>query len=454
MTAPARRAAHRVLRDVDTGRVDLSTALARARRGLEDPRDRALVGKITTGTLRWRAALDHLIEQVSFRPVDRLDPAVSNLLRAGAYQLLFLERIPNRAAVHDAVALARQIGKASAAGFVNAVLRGLAERRGAPALPTRPEVPTGGEPDRRAALDYLSITLSHPRWLVERWLDRHGYDAAMAWAHFNNKPAPITLCANTLKCSRSQLADRLATHGIDTDPGRWGAHTLVIKEGNPLTTPLAAEGWFLIQDEASQLITKLVGAPLGARVLDTCASPGTKTVGIAGAMKNQGLIVATDVRPRRLRLLTETLARCTTHCVRVARADLARPLPFRAVFDRVLVDAPCSGLGTLRRDPDIRWRREPVELPALADRQAAMLANASTVVRPGGQLTYATCSSEPEENEQVVAHFLATHDAFEAITPNCTALRPLIDEVGHFRTLPFRDRLEAFYAAVLRRRIR
>ena len=453
MTAPARRAAQRVLRDVDADRLDLSSALDRARQDLDDSRDRALAGEIATGTLRWRAALDHLIAQASARPIGRLDPEVLDLIRAGAYQLKFLDRVPNRAAVHDAVELTREIGKASACGFVNAVLRRLAERPPTSSLPPSPDIPESGLPDRGPALDYLAVTLSHPRWLVERWLDRHGFDAAAEWARLNNEPAPITLCANVLKTSRARLAERLTDFGVATEPGRWAPHALVVIEGNPLATPLAAEGWFLVQDEASQLITELVAATPGARVLDTCAAPGGKSVGIAGAMADRGLLVAADFRPRRLALLKRTLARSAAGCAAVVRLDVSRPLPFGPIFDRVLVDAPCSGLGTIRRDPDIRWRRNATGLAAFATRQREMLDQAAAVVQQDGWLIYATCSSEPEENEEVVSRFLEDHRDFEPMALVRPSVAPLMTAAGHLRTLPFRDRLQAFYAAGLRRRI-
>ncbi len=451
MIAPARRAAHRVLRSVHAGRADLSTSLARARRPLDDVRDRALAGEIAAGTLRWRAALDHLLGQVSSRPIDGLDPDVRDLLRAAAYQLRWLERVPARAVVHDAVALAREVATRGADRFVNGVLRTLSDARRPTSLPAAPDA-SAGATDRRAVLDYLSVTQSHPRWLVERWLERYGLEAVSSWVRFNNEPPPVTLRANQLKGSRRDLADRLAACGVQTTPARWAPDALHATTGLPLATPLADEGRLLLQDEAAQLIAVLVDAVRDSRVLDVCAAPGGKAVGLAGAMANRGQLVAADLRPRRLALLATTLARCDVRCGHLVRLDGTAPLPFAAVFDRVLVDAPCSGLGTLRSDPDIRWRHAPEDLRPLAARQLTLLTQAAAAVRPGGRIVYATCSSEPEENEEVIGLFQRTHPDFTVVAPTEPRLVPFIDTAGHFRTFPFRDGLQAFYAAALHRR--
>ena len=226
----------------------------------------------------------------------------------------------------------------------------------------------------------------------------------------------------------------------------------MVRQGNPLATDLAGQGLFLAQDEASQIVAELVAARPGERVLDACAAPGGKTVAIAGGMADRGLVVAADLRPARVALLARTLAGCGCRSARVVRLDAGAALPFGPVFDRVLVDAPCSGLGTLRRDPDIRWRSAAGDLPALAATQAALLRAAAAVVAPGGRLIYATCSSEPEENERVVEKLLAAGAPFARERPAAGALSPLLDGRGQLRTLPHRDGLQAFFAAVLRRR--
>ena len=457
MIAPARLAAYDVLRAVSAGRSDLPTALARVRTRLTDERDRALAGEIATGTLRWQGAFDAVIAAFAKRPIAKLDAEVLDILRMTAFQLLHLDRIPASAAVNDAVALAGKVGKKSASGLVNAVLRRISRERAHLPLPPRPEEVPGtftakvpGTSSGSQALAYLSTTLSHPEWLVGKWLDRHGFEAAEAWALFDNGPAALTLRANTLRVSRDALADLLAGQGVETEPMRFAPHGLTVRNGNPLRTPLADEGLFAVQDESSQLVAELTAAVPGERILDACASPGGKTTAMAAAMGNRGLVVATDLRGRRVDLLRRTVETASATCVRVVQANVAGVLPFTTTFDCVLLDAPCSGLGTLRRDPDIRWRRSFDELERLAAIQLEMLGRAAEVVVPGGRLIYSTCSGEPEENEDVVSRFLVEHREFTLAPEHIPAgLTRFITAEGHFRTFPFRDQLEPFFAAML-----
>ena len=451
MIAQARVAAYEVLSAVSAGRVDLPGALARARASLDDQRDRALVSEIATGVQRWRAALDHLIEQVSKRALDRLDPEILEILRLSAYQLLYLTRVPSAAVVDDAVHLAGRAGKRSAGGFVNAVLRTMSRQRQTLPLPPRPADPV----ERDGVLDYFSISLSHPRWLAARWYDRLGFDAAERWLQFDNTPAPLTLRANRRRLSREELAARLATRGVATTHGRFAPDALIVEAGEPLGDAPVEEGLLLIQDEASQLVALLAGERPGPLVLDTCASPGGKATAIAAAVREAGRVVACDLRDRRLDLLRQTIAATGTANVLVVQADLLEPLPFRVRFDCVIVDAPCSGLGTLRRDPDIRWRRRETDLPRFAAAQTRMIRHAAEVLGAGGRLVYATCSSEPEENEQVVEAFLRSSADFvpvDARQAHTALSAAVVDSSGHLRTTPDRHGLEAFFGAVLERR--
>jgi 16S rRNA (cytosine967-C5)-methyltransferase len=439
--APARVAAYETILAVAAGRADLPSSLARARGKLKDERDRALASEIATGTLRWQGAFDHIVETFAGRPAARLDPEVLAILRISIFQLLHLDRVPAAAVVNDAVELAGKAGKRSAGGFVNALLRRVSRERAHLPLPTEPPI------------DLLTITLSHPRWLASRWLARHGFAPAEAWARFDNSPAPLTLRVNTLRNTRAALADALAEAGVQTEPARFAAQGLIVTSGNPLLTPLAHTGAFFVQDEASQLVGEFAAAAAGERVLDTCASPGGKTTQMAAAMGDTGVIVAADVRGRRLELLSRTVKESGAGAVRIVQANARAAPPFREIFDLVLVDAPCSGLGTIRRDPDVRWRRTETDLAPLAEAQQSMIAQAASAVRPGGRLIYSTCSSEPEENEVIVRAFLAAHPGFRRARPAPFVDRPelaaLLDEEGSLKTLPFRDELEAFYAAML-----
>jgi 16S rRNA (cytosine967-C5)-methyltransferase len=443
MIAPARLAAYDVLRAVSTRRADLPAALARGRTELRDERDRALMVEIATGTLRWRAAFDHLIATYARRPFDRLDAEIVEILRLTLFQILHLDRVPASAAVNDAVSLARKIGKTSAAPLVNAILRRVSRER------DRLPLPGAASSERDAQLEYLATTLSHPRWLVARWHERYGFAAAESWCRFDNEAAPLTLRANRLRITRNDLQDLLLREGIRCRPTRFAPDGLIVEAGNPLLTKVADEGLFLVQDEASQLVAVAAGARPGEHVLDTCAAPGGKTTAMAADMRNQGLIVAADLRPKRVRLLAETIAQSGAGCVRVVRSNAVGPLPFRDRFDRVLIDAPCSGLGTLRRDPDIKWRRSDQEFAALADLQCRLVESAALVLRPGGRLIYSTCSSEPEENEQVIERFLAGAPDFARSPIRLPCGPELVTEQGFLRTLPFRDGLEGFFAAQL-----
>jgi 16S rRNA (cytosine967-C5)-methyltransferase len=439
--APARVAAYETLLAVDDGRADLPTALARARAGLADERDRALAGEIATGAIRWQAMADHLVRAYSGRAPGKLDAEVRAILRLSIFQLLHLDRVPASAVVDDAVNLTGRAGKRSAGGFVNAVLRRVSRERAHLPLPDAPPI------------DLISITLSHPNWLAARWIARHGEAAAVAWARFNNTPAALTLRVNTLVTTRDALAGDLAAAGVETEAARFAPDALIVTAGNPSSTRLAGTGAFVVQDEASQLVGLFAGARPGERVLDACASPGGKTTQMAAAMRDDGVVVAADVRGRRLELLRRSVAASGARSVRVVQADARATPPYGPAFDLVLVDAPCSGLGTIRRDPDVRWRRAEADLPGLAAAQRAMLDQLATVVAPGGRLVYATCSSEPEENEAVVSGFLDAHPVFRRVMPPAFKDRPaltaLLDADGALQTRPFRDGLEAFYAAML-----
>lgn len=427
MIAPARRAAVDALIKIEKGDLDMGAAIAGVRATLHDERDRALLLELVTGTLRMRGALDYQLARRVSRPLPRLDAAVLGILRVSAFQLIYLSRLPASAVINDAVELTRRAGKSSAAGLANAVLRALSRDRESLTWPPADD-----------AVEHLAVVHSHPRWLVERWLERHGPDAAETWLKFNNEPPLMCLAVNRHLTSRDALIKELAEAGVTTRPTDRARYGLHVVDGRALNTAAFIEGRFLVQDEASQLIGELAAPVVGAAVLDLCASPGGKTLALSAAVESAGSIVACDVRPQRVRLLMRTLRRCRVPNARVVHIAAEGRLPFLdSCFDAVLIDAPCSGLGTVRRDPDIRWRRSPADLTRFAAAQQELLRRAAPLVRPGGTLTYSTCSSEPEENEDVVRTFLDTHTGFT--------------QVRSHQTLPFIDGLEAFFGAVLHR---
>ena len=267
---------------------------------------------------------------------------------------------------------------------------------------------------------------------------------------FNNLPAPLTLRANTLKIARDDLSTELRAHGVETAATRFAPDGLVVTAGNPLLTPLADRGLFVVQEEASQLVPLMAPATAGQRILDACASPGGKTIALASLQNDSGIIVAADVRGRRVELLQRTIDTSGARSIRIVQADASK-VPFApSSFDGALLDVPCTGLGTVRRDPDLKWRREESELATLSMAQRAMLREVASVIRPGGWLVYATCSSEPEENEAVVDAFVSD-GGFELARPSDLpdSVQPLIDAGGYLQTQPPRDGMEAFFAATM-----
>lgn len=441
MIAPARRAAFDALAAVAGGRADLDGAIELARRHINDPRDESLLRELVTGTLRWQGAIDAVVAPLCRVALPKLDLEVLTALRLGTYQLLYLDRVPPSAVVDDAVALVRTAKKSSATGLVNAVLRKIARgERGTP--------PPDGD-DAEA----LARVTSHPAWLVRRWLGRRSREDVDAWLAFNNTPAPMTLRVNPLVApDRAAVAAALAEHGVATEACRYAPWGLVVLDGNPLGTPPLTGGACFLQDEGSQLAALVAPVRPGARVLDVCASPGGKTLAYVAAAGPAGFVVAADVRARRVRLLAGTVTRAHARAA-VVHLDDCAALPFRAGFDVVAVDAPCSGLGTLRRDPDIKWRRTPADLGRFAAGQLDLLQRASAVVRPGGCLAYTTCSSEPDENTDVVTRFLEGAPAFAlrpvAAGPDAAVLAACSDSAGRLVTDPVRHGLECYFGAVL-----
>jgi 16S rRNA (cytosine967-C5)-methyltransferase len=445
----ARVAAARVLMNLERGRTTLAAETERARAPLLEKRDRALLLELVAGTLRWQRALDVVLGDVARRSVERLDAPVRAVLRLGAYQLLHLDRIPPHAVVNESVEAVRAAGRPKAAGLVNAVLRSIARNHVRDRLPRRP-APTA---ERSAQLAYLGGTLSHPTWLLERWLDRYGFEATERWCQFNNSPPEITVRSDRGE-ARDRLLDELSAAGVPANASPFALDAVRLPPGSYGRLPSKLRSRLIIQDEGSQLVARLVQPPPGGKVLDVCAAPGGKTALLAKAMGRTGLLVAADHRPARVALLAATVARHRISA-QIIRLDAGRSLPFSPRFDRVLLDAPCSGLGTLRRDPDLKWSRRPEDLPTFAAAQRQMLQHAAEAVADGGELLYATCSSEPEENVDVVEAFLAADSRFaldRAMPSPIAGADDLLHRDGYLITTPFQHGLDAFFAARLVRR--
>ena len=443
----ARRAAAEVLRRVEEEGAFAAVLLASATGELRTD-DRALCYELVLGVLRRQLWLDKLIEHFASRPAERLDAPVRRALRLGLYQLRFLTRIPPSAAINESVNLAHAARLRSAASFINAVLR----------RATR-------EPDYDPAtgaateLERLALDTSHPVWLLERWIKFFGASEAESFAHANNHTPPVAFRVNPLRPDREEVFERLSAAGVEVKSSpiareAWRIEGTGGRTASPLLLrELAGEGAIYSQDEASQLIAGALDARAGERVLDVCAAPGSKTTGIAARAGDRAFVVAGDKYGHRLRTLRESAARQGLKNIQSIVYDAeAAPLPFaEGAFERVLVDAPCTGTGTLRHNPEIRWRITPADISELAARQCRILANAARTVAAGGRLVYSTCSVEPEENEWVVSAFLKTHPAFKSIRPDVP--EHLLTTDGAARTWPQRDDTDGFYVAAFERQV-
>ncbi|HLL74264.1 MAG TPA: 16S rRNA (cytosine(967)-C(5))-methyltransferase RsmB [Pyrinomonadaceae bacterium] len=439
--SPARRVAFEVLRRVEEESAFASVLLAHVTAELRAD-DRALCYELTLGVLRRLLWLDKLIEHYAGSSVASLDAAVARSLRLGLYQLRFLSRVPASAAVNESVNLTHSANLRPAAGLVNAVLR-----RATREPDFDPAARAGNEIER------ISVAHSHPAWLVERWAAAFGAGEAGALASANNRTPPAAFRVNPLRARHAEVIERLRAAGVEAEPSRVaeGAWRVAAGRGGEVLRALAHEGVVYTQDEASQLVGRVLGAREGERVLDVCAAPGSKATQVAALTRDRAEVVAGDLYDHRLRVVAESAVRQGIGSIRVVALDAeGAALPFaEESFDRALVDAPCTGTGTLRHNPEIRWRLAPADIAELAARQSRILANAARVVRRGGRLVYSTCSVEPEENESVVAAFLKSHKDFRQARADVP--EGLLTTSGAARTWPHRDDTDGFYVAVLER---
>ncbi|MGH7797146.1 MAG: 16S rRNA (cytosine(967)-C(5))-methyltransferase RsmB [Candidatus Binatia bacterium] len=441
-----RRLAAEILLKVEIRKAYADILLDRTLRTAElDERDRALLTELTYGTLRWRGTIDDRLSRHLRRPLAQTDALIRNLLRLTGYQLLYLDRIPGYAAVNEAVELAKRHRGQRAAGFVNAVLRSLIGE-------ARENIANAS--DMSAAS--LAVRYSHPEWLVQRWLDEFGPDQAQALMRANNEKTPVTLRVNSLKCTRDDLSDRLLRDGIQATPTPWSPQGVLLPSAGAVENlPGFGEGLFQIQGEASQLVSYLLSPLAGERILDACAAPGGKTTHIAELMKDSGELVALDTSARGIEKIRQNMQRLGLNSVRVLRADAGEQFAesIAGPYDRLLVDAPCSGLGTLRAHPEIKWHRDENDIRRLSALQLKILHRVAGYLKAGGILVYSTCTLTRDENEQTVNNFLAAHPEFELQD----GARYLPQQARHmvmreyFQALPQRDNTDGFFAARLRK---
>ena len=449
MVTPARRIAFEILQRVEAEGA-YSGELLHAK--LSDPRarikreDAALATELTLGVLRWQRLLDFFIERQTGKPVASLDLEVLLALRLGFYQLRFLSRVPASAAVNESVELVKAARKRSAASLVNAVLRK------APREPIEKLLPEALPPETR-----LGILHSHPDWLVARWLACFGESRTVALLEADNR-APRLACAVHQPVQRDAIEMDLRHGGMDVESGAWLRNSLLVRGGNPTATESFRRGKLSIQDEASQMVAHLLDVRAGDSVLDLCAAPGGKTVILARAAGPQSQLVAADVHFHRLQAMSDTLSRLGITSVQQVALDATTPLPFGRPFTRIIVDAPCSGTGTLARNPEIRWRLQPPDLADLHRRQVALLQNALGQLASGGRLVYSTCSLEPEENERVVDDALRNFSGLRCVSASAALqshlregadVARLFSPDGMFRTFPPEHGTDGFFAAAI-----
>ncbi len=377
-------------------------------RGKLDARDRAFVTEMVYGVLRRRLALDFLIERFSSRPMSRVDQATRELLELGLYQLLYMDRVPDHSAVDTSVEMAKRRLKRGAEKFINAVLRETVRRR--------EELPW---PDRaKDEVEFLSVFHSHPRWLVELWIDELGVERTEALLAANNRRRQVTLRINTRKASLEETTAALIQAGLTVSPGLYEPQAVRVDAHPPRF--LFEKGLVYAQDEASMLVTKVLDPQSNELIVELGAAPGGKATHIAALTGDTGEVVAVDLNPARLGLVKENADRQGFGSIRTLEVDATDPIALQAAIgadrkvDRVLVDAPCSGLGVLAHRPDARWRKDPEQIAELAEIQQRMLVSAAALVGPGGVVIYSVCTITAHETTEVIKRFLSSNESFEA----------------------------------------
>lgn len=411
-TPDARRLALDILNRLDKSGRPLDQELAQT---IENhpalaARERRLLNALILGVLRWRGRIDYIIAHFADTPLSKIDPPVLNILRLALFQMMYLSRIPQSAAVNTAVALAKTHARPWTVRFVNAVLRRAAVEHDTVVFPDLAQ-------NRVAA---LAAVHAFPKWLVVRWLERFGHAETSALLKALNQIPPISLRTNTLKTTRAQLMTALKDQAKQLAPAVYAAEGIFLSGPAVPVDGLKpfAKGWFQVQDEAAQLVTELLDPQPGETVLDACAGLGGKTGHMAQQMQNKGRIIALDHRPAKLKQLQKEMARLTVTIVETVAVDLNRPLPADlGLFDRVLMDAPCSGLGVIGRNPDTKWAADKRDLRRYQKRQIAFLKTVAPLVKPAGSLVYAVCSFEPEETTAVIDAFLETRPQFKTVPP-------------------------------------
>lgn len=446
-TAGARETALIILKEVEEKEAYLNLVLNRVlTRQTFSSVERSLLTELTYGVVQRLQTLDWVISLYSKRPLGKLTPYIRNILRIGTYQLLYLERIPDSAAVDEAVKLAHRYGHKGVAGLVNAVLRKIGRSKNDLPWPSREQDPEL----------YLSLQHAYPLWMVRRWIKRFGFEAAEALCIAGNRRPPLTVRTNSLFLSREELQRVLQAEGTASRVCRFAPEGLYLD----LTTGLTElksfrQGFFQVQGEASMLAAPLLNPQPGEQILDLCSAPGGKTTHLAALMKNQGRIIAADLYPHRLKLVQAAAKRLGIQIIRTENFDgRALPAKWQGAFQRVLLDAPCSGLGVIRRKGDLKWKRQLEDLAALSRLQMQLLRSAFQALCTGGVLLYSACTTEPEETSELINRFLAKESLAQPVqlTPFLpSGLFTKEEKTGQIFLWPDRHNLDGFFLARIRK---
>ncbi|MCR5177315.1 MAG: 16S rRNA (cytosine(967)-C(5))-methyltransferase RsmB [Anaerovibrio sp.] len=440
----ARATALKIINAVHEQEAYANVALAKElRKGALTEMDRRFVTELVYGTVKAGETLDWIIRRYINRPLSKVDSMVLDILRMGVFQLRYMDKVPPSAACNESVELAKSFGHPGLAKFVNGVMRTMVRE------PEKGAFPTG----KGNATIQLALEAQHPEWLVRRWIKEFGYDEALRLCSFNNSQAPLAVRTNTLKTNRSELMLQLVAAGLDCESSLLAGEGVLLRSHGALDSlQVLQDGYCQVQDESSMLVAHVVDPQPGDLVLDVCSAPGGKTTHMAALMGNRGRIVACDIYEHKLARVRENADRLGINIIDPMLMD-AREIwqEFPQKADRVLVDAPCSGLGVLRRKPDSRWRKTPALLEELPKLQMDILRSAAACVKPGGMLVYSTCTITHEENQDVVRNFLAKAKDFEL--ENAGERLPVPRDDNMVQLYPQRDGTDGFFIACMRRKV-
>ena len=450
MSLDARKIALKILNILDSGQRTLDDILDELSidEAVAPKRDRALLQALIFGVLRWKGRLDYIISHFSDTRFDKIHPRVLNILRLALFQIIYLDRVPDSAAVNTAVEMTKASGAPWVVGYVNALLRAASRDYQKVIFPVIDDNPIAA----------MTAQKSFPEWIIRRWLDRYGLKDTAALCDAVNTIPPITIRSNRLKTSLSALKGLLAKEAELIKPTRYSPDG--IHFANPKTSisklHTFENGWFQVQDEAAQLVSLYLNPQPGEMVLDACAGLGGKTGHIAQLMNNKGAIIACDIDDGKLLRLEAEMRRLGVSIVTTVGHDLENRFdpPQLKGFDRVLLDAPCSGIGVMRRNPDIKWQKSKKKLANYKSKQLRLLENLSHLVKPSGILVYAVCSPEPEENEEVIDEFLNKHPDYIFNKKPGGLPRKILSALtarGFFNTYPHFNQMDGFFAARLQR---